>query len=196
MRPSAIIAIADGKAAQILNTIPGLSYIPEGHPHGPPRLRYERAGKQIEVMLMQAEGWNNVTLPWTSAGTSGKWDIYLLVAEPGSIGRPAVDDDAGYLWLTRAFRKLEALAAANPTYLRGPWSLAKLIEAYPAKAQELLQEPVLDAEGEPTGQFVWRFPTLAGDTFEGFLAVDYRPSQADIDGDVDPDPATLFGGEP
>lgn len=194
-RPTAILAVADGKAAQVINNIPGLEYVsPDGQRFQHPRLNYERAGVVIELIVQRVA--NNVTLPWTSAATSGKWDVYLLTADPGACGREAVKDDGGWRWLTRAFRRLRQLSADHPTYMRGPWSLAHLLEAYPAKAAELLKTEVLDAEGNPTGELAWSFPLLAGDTPAGLLAVDYRPTQEDIDGDIDADPATLFGGAP
>ena len=179
---SCILAVAVGKAALVINSIPGLSFRPPGHPYCHPHLLYERDGVQLNLLVMPLR--QNVALPWQSASTSGKWDLFMLVADPGSVGTEAVDNDGGWRWITRAFRKLRRVSASHPTYLRGPWSIAQLVEAYPDKVATLLKG-VVDEQGELQPGTEWSFPLLAGSSHDGAVGWDYRPTQEEIDDDTD-----------
>jgi len=182
---SCILAVADGKAQQVLDQL-GLQYVPPGHPDWPqwslPHLLYERAGVAINCIVRRLAG--NVTLPWTSASTSGLWDVFLLVADPGSLGPGAVADDADGQWITRAYRRLRRAADAHPTYLRGPWTPQHLWELYPVKARALLNRYTDEDGNEQVGDEP-TFPLLAGARHDAALAWDYRPTQDEIDGDTD-----------
>lgn len=182
MRPTCILAVADGKAKQVIDSL-NLELVLPIHPFVNKRIRYERNRITIECIVFNLA--QNISLPWQSAGASGDWDIFLLVADPGALGSAAVADDGGYRWLTRIFRKLRQLSDIHPTYLRGPWSLQQLIDNYPAKAEQLFKTDVLDENEQPTGERVWNIPMLAGDSITSLLAIDYRPSQQEIDEDID-----------
>lgn len=175
-----VLAIADGKAQQVINAIPGLALLPIEHPYCQRRLTYQRNGKLIVLLVNPLR--LNVSLPWQSAGNSGDWDIVQLTGDPGSVGDDATEDDSGGQWVRRAYRKLRRLSDANPTYLRGPWTMQQLRDQYPAKAAELL-----DGDEESPSPVC----LLAGSTREAAEVWEYSPTQQEIDNDTDWTPPTV-----
>lgn len=173
---SIVLAVADGKAQQVIDAIPGLELLPVEPPFCQRRLTYDRNGMVINLLVQPLR--QNVTLPWTSAGTSGDWDIFQLTADPGSVdvGGEMVRDDADGQWVRRAYRKLRRLSDANPTFLRGPWTFAKLRANWPDKAAQLL-----DGDEDNPSQVV----VLAGSTKTAADAWEYDPTQQEIDEDTD-----------
>jgi hypothetical protein len=170
---SIVLAVAEGRAQQVIDAIPGLELLPVEPPYCQRRLTYQR-GEMLIVLLVNTLP-QGITLPWSSSAPSGDWDLYQLTADPGSvdIGGAMTADDADGQWVRRAYRKLRRLSDANPGNLRGPWTLKQLRDDYPVKAAE-----ILDDEERTVCM-------LASSTREQAEAWEYSPTQQEIDEDTD-----------
>lgn len=175
MRVYALVAIAEGRGQAVLSALPSVTYHSGDDPADEDRARgrrlvYSRGGEDY-VVLLQRLNTEGVDLGVASAAPSGDWDVWCLVADSRDI------DEGRWRWVAAALRWLRG--HGDPDYLRGPWAIPHAVELRPELA------PLID-----------RIATLAGDDRARVLAVDYRPTQQEIDEDTDPDPGTLFGGEP
>jgi len=160
----ALLGTAHGLGQAIVNAIPGMTY----HAGGirGQRVEFRRNGKRLVCLLLDVA--KDYDLGPVSASPAGDWDVWLLVAD-------SRNDSEADKWLPRVYRHLRRRGDANPGYLFGPVSLKEAKGRWPAKVADLLED----------GAGNWAYPSLAGDSLDACAEEDYRPSQSDIDNDVD-----------
>jgi hypothetical protein len=166
MRFYALCATANGMGASIVDAIPNCAYIPAGQDGRLRRLVFTRDDLEIHVLLFSVT--RDYDLGPASAAPSGKWDIWVMVAD--DMGHPQ-----GKKWLARALRHLRKHGEADEVF--GPFSFAELLDRWPDRAAALLMK-----DGE------WSFPHLMGDRLGECAKVDYRPTADDIQNDIDDEP--------
>ena len=173
----ALMATADGMGGAILRNLPRVVYRNGGDQDPDPergrRFIYTRGEEDYELLLLPVA--QAVPMPVLSAATSGAWDIWLLVADSRDV------QFGTWRWAAAAQRWLRRHGSAG--YTLGPYSIAHALERWPVHIEPLLKND--DAK--------WSFPLLQGDSHDMVTAIDYRPSQDEIDTDADPDPDLLFG---
>lgn len=187
MRVTFCLAYSAGLARQIINAIPAMRYIPAGEIRGRNynSMAITVGGEEYHFLVHQLAA--GVALPWPSAAASELWGVAFMVP------CDSMDFRRGCK-LYRAMRRF-ILSSANRNgqgdwYLQGPWSLAKVADAYPAFAAEHFA--VLDSDGNPTGSY--KVPIMfSGDPAPELVAlVDYSPDDIDSENDVEPEEGTLY----
>jgi len=191
MRVPFVMAYAKGLGSQIINAINNLEYVAD---EGLPRIRYEKNGNVITLLIWRLK--SSVTLPWTSAGTDGKWTIILCTPLP-------LDWRLG----PRAFRKLRRFVIGEGNqngegeyYLAGPWSIQKVAELYPGFAERYLKVGVFTEEGEwigpiPDAELIAPHVILGDFSPEKTATLDYNPTDQACTDDEEPVEEDIFFGE-
>ena len=174
----ALLGTAHGLGKPIVDAIPGMTYSTGS-------VEFKRNGKSLVCLLLDVA--KDYDLGPDSAAPSKKWDVWLLVADSGADALPdGTETVESRKWLKRVYRHLHRRAATHPTYLFGPYSLKQAKENWPATVKALLNEKTYDEDGNVNGTTDnWGYPSLLGDDLDACAEEDYRPSQGDIDNDVD-----------
>lgn len=206
-----ILAMAKGMGKTIVDSISQLEYWVAAQNNAPSfqnELRWNFPdGSVLRVYLMRIA--QNINLAQNSTGTDGLWSVYLLIPKVlvDENGIPSQPFNIG----TRIYRRLKRMvkSAANTDasgnrYLLGPWSPQEIAELRPAFADKYLKEQIpatFDGDGnvlttKPKPGALLSTPIIiSGESAEKLASIDYRPTDQEVDDDIEGIESTLFPEE-
>lgn len=170
-----ILLAVKGNAENVLGALKNITWRKPSHPYVEVHLFVEHKGKQINLLMQP--------LPKTKlTGLIGDWMVYQLIADPGSIGPEATKDNDEGQWITRSYRVLKKLA--DDINLSGPWTIDHFEEDHPEAISVVLMGTI-DDTGKAIPGVTDSFPLLVGSTYSNAREFSYRPTQREIDDDID-----------